>query len=100
MPNENKPSAAPTPMRYAVDLIPVESSNIRAVGWQQNQLFVEFHNGGQYRYANVGESVFHDMLAADSKGHFLADRIKGKYPYQKVAITNTHQSEGEGDEEE
>jgi len=82
---------APTlPIAFKVDLIPVVSSNVAAIGWQQNQLFVKFNNGGEYKYSNVPERVFHDMLAADSKGQFLYEHIKGKFPYTKVRIQNIH----------
>lgn len=75
---------------FTVNMISVESSNIESVGWQRNQLFVRFHNGGEYKYSNVPESLFHDMLAADSKGKFLHEHVKGKFPYVKVRIQDAN----------
>ncbi len=94
MPNENAP-VTPAAAKFSVDMIPVESSNIASVGWVNNMLFVEFLNGGQYRYSNVPSGVFQGMMAAESKGHYLASLIKGKYAYAKVVIVNTHQAEEE-----
>lgn len=89
MANENTPVAAP---KYSVDMIPVESSNISAVGWQNNQLFVRFHNGGEYKYANVPNSVFQAMMSAESKGHYLAVSIKNKYPFAKIVVNDIHKA--------
>lgn len=47
-------------------------------------LEVRFNNGGIYHYYDVPAEVWADMQSAESKGQFLAQRIKGKYRYSKV----------------
>lgn len=61
--------------------IPVESSNIKAVGFDADTstLEVQFTNGGTYVYAPVPLRVFGELLAAESKGSYLASQIKPRY---------------------
>jgi lysyl-tRNA synthetase class 2 len=47
-------------------------------------LDVEFTSGTKYRYFAVPERVFHEFLAAESKGVFFNRRIKPCYPLVKV----------------
>jgi hypothetical protein len=69
-------------------MIPVLSSNVAAVGYdaKSSTLVVRFHDGGRvYRYGGVPVAVYREFLAAPSKGRFLAQFIKGFYPYARVA---------------
>ena len=63
-----------------------DSSNI--AGFEYNKttqvLTVEFKNGGRYNYYDVPETVFEDMKKAQSKGQFLAQRVKNNYRYARV----------------
>ncbi|GEK80667.1 KTSC domain-containing protein [Agrococcus baldri] len=65
---------------------PVESSSIEAVGFEptRNELTVRFVGGGTYVYGMVPRSVFDDLLAAESKGRFVNQRIKPRYPFRKA----------------
>ena len=65
---------------------PVISSNIRSVGYDQPSavLEVEFTSGDVYRYFDVPEHLYHELMSASSKGQFLNDNIKYGYRYQKV----------------
>ncbi len=65
---------------------PVESSNISQVGYDAGaqELRVRFNSGSEYVYSDVPGQVFTDFLAADSKGQFLNQNIKGQYEYSKV----------------
>ena len=74
------------PVFPTVQMTRVESSNVAAIGYLRPDLYVRFHGGGEYRYSNVPEAVYLDFMAADSKGHFLSERIKGKYAYAKTTI--------------
>lgn len=67
-------------------MINVDSSNIEAIGYDENSstLQVEFKNGGMYQYFDVPEEVFIGLRDADSVGGYLAARIKGTYRYSKV----------------
>lgn len=69
-------------------MIPVLSSNVAAIGYDAttSTLVVRFHDGAcVYRYAGVPVGVYQAFLAAPSKGRFLAQFIKGLYPYARVA---------------
>jgi hypothetical protein len=63
-----------------------ESSNIASFGYNavNRVLTVEFKSGGRYEYFEVPSAVFAAMKAADSKGQFLAQSIKGRYRYASI----------------
>jgi len=65
---------------------PVKSSNIAEIGYDQSNevLEVKFTSGGLYRYFRVEPLLNEDFLAADSKGEFFAQNIKGKYDFERV----------------
>lgn len=69
-----------------MQLIPVSSSDIRAIGYDNNTatLFVVFHSGGTYQYFDVPEYVHVAFMNAGSKGQFLHQNIKYQYRYQRV----------------
>jgi hypothetical protein len=76
-----------------ITLIPVESSQIEAIGYDQSRqvLAIKFKNktgtGPTYEYGNVSQTLFDEFLAADSKGRFFRDRIKsnsGTHPFTKI----------------
>jgi hypothetical protein len=71
----------------APEMVPVSSSNLKAVGYDAaaRELHVEFKNGGRYVYANVGPETHAALMGAKSKGSHLADAIKGKHPHRKIA---------------
>ena len=58
-------------------MIPVESSNIAAIGFNDGNLFVEFISGSRYRYDDVPSETFQEFLEAPSKGRYLNAEIKG-----------------------
>jgi lysyl-tRNA synthetase class 2 len=60
-------------------LIPVESSAIRAVGYDGSTLTVEFHNGRTYDHPHVPCEIYVGLMQAESKGEFYNKRIRGKY---------------------
>ena len=53
-------------------MVPVQSSDIRAVDYCDGVLTVSFHNGGLYQYTGVPRHVFDGPLSAPSKGRYLA----------------------------
>lgn len=63
-------------------MINVISSNIAAIGYEDNVIEVHFHSGGVYRYLHVPEDVFDEFLAAPSKGCYFHQRIEHHYPIQ------------------
>jgi KTSC domain len=71
-----------------VDMIPVVSSNIDSVGYDNDkqELHVMFKGGKVYIYEKVYQSVHSNMMAADSIGGFLSKTIKPHYKFRKVVI--------------
>lgn len=59
-------------------LIPVSSSNVSAIGYENGVIEVHFQNGSVYRYPNCSESLFNSFLNADSKGAFVHQQLKGR----------------------
>lgn len=62
-----------------------QSSNVAGFCYDHtNQtLTVEFKNGSRYNYYDVPQQVYEGMNAADSKGKYLNDEIKGVYRYAR-----------------
>lgn len=69
-----------------MDRQPVQSSNIRSVGYDATTLTleVEFHSGGIYQYLNVPASVHQDLMQASSKGSYLHNHIRDHYLFRRV----------------
>lgn len=73
-----------------MNLIPVQSSNLKAVGFEQTDineatLEVHFLNGTAYQYSGVEPEVFEALLAAPSVGQFFNKNIKnGGYPCTSI----------------
>lgn len=60
---------------------PPKSSVISKVEYKDGVLQLAFTGGGVYQYFNVPESVYTEMLCAQSWGRFFHEHINGKYPY-------------------
>ena len=61
---------------------PVDSSAISSIGFDpiSRTLETEFRRGQRvYRFFGVPELLFRGLLAAKSKGHFVATRITDRY---------------------
>lgn len=65
-------------------MIPVASSNISSIGYENGTLHVAFHRGGLYAYYGVPESVYRSLMSSHSHGEYLARHIKGVYSCQKI----------------
>lgn len=62
----------------------VLSSNVSAIGVNDNDLIIRFHNGSMYAYPNQAK-LFDKMLASNSKGHFVWVKLRRpKVAYQKI----------------
>ena len=66
--------------------ISVESSNIESIGYDSNSkiLEIEFNNYSIYRYYEVAEDVYDELMAAPSKGKYLIAKIRDRYRYEKI----------------
>ena len=76
-----EPAAAAAPA-----LTKVESTLIKEVGYDAatQVLTVTFvDQEGTYEYQKVPESVYKELMAAESKGAFFAKNIKGKFDFVK-----------------
>lgn len=67
-----------------IKMINVDSSNIKAIGFENNILKIAFVGGGLYEYSDVPNDVFNQLLTSDSKGKFFAREIRNKYKYFEV----------------
>ncbi len=70
-----------------MERVPVDSSSIASAGYAPDvsTLEVEFRNGLLYQYFAVPKDVFDSLLAAESKGAFVATQIRGRYPFRQVS---------------
>lgn len=59
----------------------MDSSAIASVGYdpKRETLEVEFKSGNVYRYFDVPEEVYQDLLQARSKGRYFGSYIRGQY---------------------
>ncbi len=56
-------------------MYPVSSSMIKAVGYEDDEVFVQFRNGSVYVYPGT-EADVNFMRAAESAGKFFNENIK------------------------
>jgi hypothetical protein len=75
MPNHIKKVA----MSYYVEMIRVNSSFIRAIGYDGSTLYVEFDTGETYPHPGVPYSIYREFMDASSKGTYYNQHIRGKY---------------------
>lgn len=63
----------------------VDSSNLASVGYDaENQILeIEFNHGGIYKYFDVPEDVYDELMEADSHGRYFVYNIKDDYEYEK-----------------
>ena len=62
-----------------IEMIRVSSSFIKAVGYDDGTLYVEFHSGFTYPHPHVPYRLFEGLRDADSPGTFYNQNIRGKY---------------------
>ena len=67
------------PVAYYIEMIPLNSSFIRAAGHDGNTLYVEFHTGETYPHPRVPYSVFEALINAGSPGTYYNQHIRGRY---------------------
>jgi hypothetical protein len=67
------------------ELIPVESSMVRAVSYDATARTLEvwFTSGRIYVYEGVPPAVYEGLLAAESKGQYMRAEIIDVYPYHQ-----------------
>lgn len=66
------------------EMHPVSSSNIAAVGYDSEIVYVQFLDGSTYAYKGVAEHEYENLLTASSVGSYLNRNFKNIYPYERV----------------
>ena len=66
-----------------MEKVKVVSSNVVAVGYENNRLFVDYKSGS-YVYENVPKEIYDGLLKADSKGKYMHQKVKGRYDYARL----------------
>jgi hypothetical protein len=67
-----------------VNMIPVTSSNVASVGYEQGILYVKFHSGATYSYDDVSQEEFESLQSAQSVGSYFNENIKNQYAGRRV----------------
>lgn len=67
-----------------MNMIPVSSSNVASIGYQNGVIEVHFHNGYAYQYTGTSEALFNEFLNASSKGKFVHQRLKDRFPTYRI----------------
>ena len=69
-----------------IEVVPVESSNANAMGYNAKRklLYVEFRGGTLYRYSGVPKLIFDGLKETESFGRYLNQHVKGTYSFVKV----------------
>ena len=62
---------------------PVSSSRIANVGWENDVMEVQFHNGAVYQYYGVSQSEYENFLNSPSLGSALS-RLDKIHNYRRV----------------
>lgn len=68
------------------EMIPVSSSNVSALGFDDTEqiVYVEFMNGSMYIYKGVSKNEFEGLLNAPSIGSYLHRNFKNFFPYERI----------------
>lgn len=67
---------------------PVDSSSIASIGYSPDarRLQIEFRTGRVYEYDGVPESIYRELMGAESRGRYFSTSIRpAGFPYRKVA---------------
>ena len=69
-----------------MDMRLVESESLAAAGYDRTRsvLRLRFRAGGTYDYAGVPQTVWEDLLGAESKGRYFIAEIRGRFPYHRI----------------
>ena len=70
----------------SVAMINVSSSNVDAIGYDENSqtLYVRFTNSTLYIYKGVPVGEFEGLRNAPSVGSYLHRNIKNLFPYERI----------------
>ena len=79
-------AVAPRPEICRLRRVAVNSEAIRSIGYHHKTrtLEVQFRSGDTYRYSKVPKPIYDAFVAAESKGRFFQEQVRGRYDYWKV----------------
>jgi hypothetical protein len=65
----------------AMKRVPVQSSSVLELGYDRDTMTLEvaFRKGDVYRYFDVPQALYHELIRSDSLGKFLNAYIKDRY---------------------
>lgn len=63
----------------------ITSTGIRSVGYERGRqlLEIEYAGGGVYDYYGVPASIYHGLMNAPSRGRYVNQHIKPRFPYRR-----------------
>ncbi|MDQ6915381.1 MAG: KTSC domain-containing protein [Actinomycetota bacterium] len=67
-----------------MERVPVVSSALRSVGYDEGTLEIRFVNRSVYRYFDVPERVHARLMEASSHGEFFNAHIRERFRYERV----------------
>jgi hypothetical protein len=69
-----------------MDRTPVSSSNLRSVGYNEDErlLEIEFNSGGIYQYYDVPSRIHRGLMNASSHGSYFHEKIKDNFRYDQI----------------
>ena len=70
--------------KMSTDWVHVSSSNVDAVKYENETVYVRFINGTVYIYKGVPEPEFENLKNASSVGSYLHRNFKNVYPYERI----------------
>jgi KTSC domain len=70
-----------------MDMVPVSSSQIAAVGYDPETMVaeVQFSNGSVYRYEGVPLGVTDEIIKSESPGRQFSASLKFGYTYSRIS---------------
>lgn len=65
---------------------PVQSSNLKSVGYHEGTLEIEFVTGRVYDYYDVSPLIHGQLMAAESAGKYFVEHIRDRYEHKELAV--------------
>jgi hypothetical protein len=62
----------------------LKSSNLKAAGFENGTLVVEFKKGSTWAYKGVPQETYDQLMAAESAGSFFHRNIRNVYEAKKL----------------
>jgi hypothetical protein len=68
-------------------MTPLDSSVLRGCEYfpLPKRLVLQFTSGELYEYSGASQELYDGLLAAESKGGFFRENIRGRLPYRRLS---------------